>query len=201
MELLSAVGKALVISLGMGAFILFLFLVIGVFTIRNRVQGRIWLEFVEPNGDIVGHLYKLGSDTVSVKNPDGSKTDYFVNPHRQFRRMYPPGFPAIMQEPVVAQVHIRGKAEPLALRDEKVPATADSTLKAIKTATILRNLTERAERVAQQSKVLSSNRIWQIMLVLATAGSFVAAWLVYKMTAQIGQMASQIDQILKILGG
>jgi len=194
MELLMAIVKALAISLGTGAVILFVFLIISIFAIRNKVQGRIWLYFIEPNNDIMGHLYKPSSDTIPVKNPDKSKTEYLVNPARQFRIMYPPGFPSIVQEPVVAQIHIRGKSEPLALRDEKIPATADSTLKAIKTATIMRNLTERAERLAQQGKVLSGNKLLAFLIILAMIGSLAAAWFTYNMSAQV-------QQILKLLGG
>jgi len=194
MELLMAVVKALAISLGTGAVILFVFLIISIFTIRNRVQGRIWLYFIEPNNDIMGHLYKPSSDTIPVGNPDKTKTEYLVNPARQFRIMYPPGFPSIVQEPVVAQIHIRGKSEPLALRDERIPATADSTLKAIKTATIMRNLTERAERLAQQSKILAGNKLLAFLIVLAMVGSLAAAWIAYN-------MSTQVQQILKLLGG
>jgi len=179
--------KALAISLGIGAVVIFVLLVIGMFTIRQRVQGRIWLYFIEANNDIAGHLYKPSSNTVSVKNPDGSKTEYLVNPARQFRVMYPPGFPAIVQEPVVAQLHIRSKSEPLALRDERLPATADTTLKAIKTATIMRNLTERAERMAQQGRLRGGTAIMAILMALILAASVASAWISYS--------------VLKILGG
>ena len=193
-ELAIETFKALAISLGIGAIVLFITLVTSMFAIRNRVQGRLWLYFVEPNNDIMGHLYKPSSNTVPVKNPDGSKTEYLVNPARQFRIMYPPGFPKIVQEPVVAQMHIRGKSEPLALRAEKLPATADTTLKAIKTATIMRNLTERAERIAQQSRMLGSNKTLALMIALVVAASFAAAWFSYK-------GFSMMQQIIQMLGG
>jgi hypothetical protein len=185
-ELLFETLKALAISLGIGAVALFVLLVISMFSIRNRVQGRIWLYFVESNNDIIGRLYKPSSDTVPVKNPDGSKTEYLVNPARQFRIMYPPGFPAIVQEPVVAQLHIRGKGEPLALRDERIPATADTTLKAIKTATIMRNLTERAERMAQQGKIRGGNTMLALLMILILVASAASAWISYSVLKMLG---------------
>jgi len=193
-ELLTETLKALAIALGIGAVVIFVFLVISMFAIRNRVQGGIWLYFVEPNNDISGHLYRPSSDTVAVKNPDGSKTDYLINPARQFRIMYPPGFPRIVQEPVTAQMHIRGKAEPLALRDENLPATAATTLKAIKTATIMRNLTERAERMAQQGKMVTGTNALTFLIVLVAAASFASAWFAFK-------SFGAVQQILQMLGG
>jgi hypothetical protein len=68
-----------------------------------------------------------------------------------------------------------------------IPATADTTLKAIKTATIMRNLTERAERMAQQGKIRGGTAMVSILMILILVASVASAWISYS--------------VLKILGG
>jgi hypothetical protein len=194
-QLLGAVGQALAISLGAGAVIIFITLMVSIFAIRRRVQGRMWLYFVEPNNDIVGHLYKPSSNTIDIEEDKGKKKrrmSYFIKPDKQYRIMYPPGFPKMVQEPVVAQLHIRGKAEPIDPRG-LASDTGDEVLRSIKNVTVLRNMAERAEKLNQG--MFARLGSWaNLMLAMAAVGGMAAAYIAY-------QLSKDIDKIIKILGG
>jgi len=198
MEILGGIGAALGISLGMGAVLLFILLVVSMFTIRNQVQNKIWLYHIEPNNNISGHLYRMDSNTVDIVEREGvtrkkkRRMSYFINPEKQFGIMYPPGWPTIVQEPVKAQIHIRGKAEPVDPRGLATD-TGDEVLKSIKNVTVLRNMAERAERMSQGA-LGRLGGITTILIVLAAAGSLAAAYFSFRMT-------ENIDQIIHMLGG
>jgi len=197
-ELLYETLKALAISLGVGAVTLFITMVISMFAIRNRVQGRLWLEFIEPNNDITGGLYKPSSRTVKVKDPDGKEVGYIVNPNKQFRKMYPPGWPKVVQEPVVAQIHIRGVDEPIDPRG-LAERTSDEIYQIIQDAAVAREVTQAAERaVGTKVGVINGSRLLFLFsflfsfLACICAGA--AAWFTYN-------MADQVQKIIEILGG
>jgi len=189
-----AAVKALAISLGTGAVILFVFLIISIFTIRNRVQGRIWLYFIEPNNDITGGLYKPSSRTVEVKGPNGRKVGYIVNSQKQFRIMYPLGFPSIVQEPVVAQLHIRGVDEPVDPRG-MAERTSDEIYQIIQDTAVAREVTQAAERsVGTMAKMTTGGKLLFLVSLLACVCATAAAWFTYN-------MSTQVDRIIQILGG
>lgn len=190
MEIFSVLGRALLIVGGFSIGMVVFMMVLTLFTVRRKVQGKVVAVFVEHNNQVSEELLKVDPSGMILSAHGEGDEQYLILADKALWSRWPKGFPTWMQEIVPTFYYERNQAEPYSPKNTKSAITARS-LRAITDEGMLRATWKEAGAAIGVGK-LNMRSTMMIAGAVVVGAFLILGFMVFKVIQDLTELSTYV---------